>query len=109
MTSITIYSVIIILNNVKIAMHIRHWTVLFLFSVIGCSLVPYLCYIWISNYTLSKYVQGTVRMSFVTPTTYLVVILVTILCIAIVSLIIYISFHGNKVMKKLRFKMIALA
>lgn len=109
MVSITIYSVIILLNTIKIAMHVRHWTGLFLFSVIGCSLMPYLVYIWISNYTLSKYVHGTVIMSFITPVTYFVVTLVTILCVIIVSIIIYVNFHSNKMVKKLRIKMLSLS
>jgi formate/nitrite transporter FocA (FNT family) len=106
MVSITIYTVVILINNIKIAMHVRHWTGLFLFSVIGCSLAPYLIYVWISNYTLSKYVHGTVIMSFRNPTTYLVVTLITIVCIIIVSLAIYITFHTNKMAKKLRLKML---
>jgi len=89
-------------------MHVRHWTALFLIAVVCCSLAPYLIYVWISNYTLSKYVHGTIMMSFRTPVTYFVVLLVVILCLIIVSLIIYISFHGNKMVKILRFKMLAL-
>jgi hypothetical protein len=108
MVSITIYSIIIILSNIKIAMHVRHWTGLFIFSVVVCSLAPYLIYIWISNYTLAKYVHGTVIMSFRNPATYLVVTFITIICIMIVSLIIYATFHTNKMVKKLRLKMLQM-
>jgi len=108
MVSITIYSIIIILNNVKITMHVRHWTGLFIFSVVVCSLAPYLIYVWISNYTLAKYVHGTVVMSFRNPATYLVVTFITIFCIMIVSLVIYAMFHTNKMVKKLRLKMLQI-
>jgi len=108
MSSIEIYTTIIILNTIKIAMHVRHWTKLFLTAIIGCSLGPYLIYIWISNYTLQKYVSGTVIMCFQNLITYFVFILLCSLSIVIISLILYITFHSNKTMKKIRLRMLEM-
>ena len=106
MVSITIYSIVIILNTIKISMHVRHWTGMFLFAVLVCSLAPYLIYMWISNYSLSKYVAGTVIMSYQSCLTYFIVVFVCILSIVIISVIIYLHFHSNKIIKKIRLRML---
>lgn len=105
MCSITLFSIVIILNTIKIAMHVQYWTKLFVFAIVVCSLAPYLIYVWISNYALSQYVERTTIMCFRTYLTYFVVIFVTCLALLIISIIIYIMFHSNEMLKKIRFKM----
>lgn len=103
--SITIYSIIIVLTSIKIAMHVRHWTSIFFISLIVCSLAPYLIYVWISNYALSQYVEGTVIMCFTDIFTYCVVILVTFFAVVIISITVYLTFHSTKMVKKIKLKM----
>lgn len=103
--SITIYSIIIVLTSIKIAMHVRHWTSIFFISLIVCSLAPYLIYVWISNYALSQYVEGTVIMCFTDFLTYCVVILVTFFAVVIISITVYLTFHSTKMVKKIKLKM----
>jgi phospholipid-translocating ATPase len=105
MCSITIYSIIIILSSVKIFMHVQHMTLLFIFSLIACSLTPYLVYMWISNYTLSRYVKGTVIMCFRNFNTYCVVLFVSCLAILFISVVNYIIFHRNGMTRKILLKM----
>jgi uncharacterized membrane protein len=106
MSSVIIFTIVIIVLTIKLAMHIRHWTKMMLFAITICSLAPYLIYIWISNYTLSKHVKGTIIMSFRTPQTYFIVIFFSVLDVLIVSVIIYISFSLNRAMKKITLKMV---
>lgn len=80
-------------------------TALFLFSLIGCSLIPYLIYVWISNYALSQYVEGTVIMCFKSYTTYFVVLFISLIAIIFISVVIYITFHKNPMIIKILLKM----
>lgn len=86
-------------------MHVQYWTKLFVFSLVVCSLGPYLIYVWISNYTMSQYVERTAIMCFRTLLTYFVVIFVTCLALLIINIVIYILFHNNSILKKIRLNM----
>ena len=90
--SLTIFSAIIIISNMKLAMHVKHWTRLLIFSMIFTSFVPYIGFLWVTNFVIARYVQRTAIMAFKCGLTYFVVIYVTILMMLITSNLIYISF-----------------
>jgi len=101
--SVSVYSSIIMICTFKLAIHVRHWTLLILMSIILCSLAPYLSYVWISNYYFSRYrIEGTIIMSFRTGTSYLSVLIACILMLAINGIIIYVNFHKNKRLSKMQ-------
>lgn len=101
--SVSIYTSIIMMCTFKLAIHVRHWTVLILVSIIFCSLAPYLAYVWISNFYFSRYrIEGTIIMSFRTGTSYLSVLITSILMLAINGAIIYYNFYKSKRLSKMQ-------
>lgn len=101
--SVSVYSSIIVIATLKLAIHVRHWTLLIAFSIIFCSLGPYLSYVWLSNFFFSRYrIQGTIIMSFRTGATYLAIVLVSCLMVMINSIIIYSRFHKNKLTRRMQ-------
>jgi hypothetical protein len=104
--SVSIYTSIIMICTFKLAIHVRHWTLLIFLSIIFCSLAPYLAYVWISNFYFSRYrIEGTIIMSFRAGTSYLSVLITSILMLAINGIIIYINFHKNKRLSKMQILM----
>lgn len=101
--SVSIYSSIIVIATLKLAIHVRHWTLLIAVTIIFCSLAPYISYVWISNYFFSQYrIQGTIIMSFKTGASYLTIVLVSCLMVMINSIIIYSRFHKDKLTSKMQ-------
>lgn len=101
--SITIYSTIIIIDTIKLATQIRHWTLLVFISIIVCSLTPYLIYIWISNYRFSRYMmEGAVLMSFKISSGYFSVLFISIVTLIVNTIANYISFQRNKLLSRMK-------
>lgn len=105
MCSITIYSLVIVVNSIKIVMHVRYWTKLLLFAIVGTSLAPYLIYVWISNYALNRFVQNTPLMCFQNILTYCLTIFFSCLLIAFLSTMLKMLFDCQPLIKKLLFRM----
>ena len=95
MTSIEIYTMIILLVNIKLSIEVRHWTKILFVSVVVFSLGTFLGYLWVSNYILSQYVEGTVIMCFRNPITYFIVLFVCLVAVVYNSLVVYVLFHSD--------------
>jgi hypothetical protein len=101
MISLTVYSAVILINNLKLAMHVRHWTTLLILSMILTSFMPYLGFVWLTNYFIARYVQRTAIMSFQCILTYCVVILTTVFMMLITSNVIYFLFKKTGLVQQI--------
>ncbi|KAL4496106.1 hypothetical protein ABPG72_015528 [Tetrahymena utriculariae] len=89
--SITLYSAIILVVDVKLAVNTRYWTKSMLYSLIFTSLVPYFLYIFIANLIEQFNVYLTAQAVFTMPDFYLIIFFSLFLVVSFDILVIYLK------------------
>jgi hypothetical protein len=86
----------------KLASHTKFWSLMLLFSIIFLSLGLYVAYMWVSNYALTVYMQGTAMKFFTTGDTYLIILFC--ICVVLVFDGVVLSFDSKSsgIIHKLR-------
>jgi hypothetical protein len=102
MVSIIVYSCIILMVTFKLAIHSRYWSALLIITILFFSLIPYLAYMWISNYKFSPHIIGTVKMLFETAKGYFVILLTCCFMLFFESAIIFVQFLRNGLVSKMQ-------
>lgn len=63
---LTIFSATIVIVTFKLSTHTKFWSIFLFIAVSLLSLVLYIAYMWISNYTLSYHIVGTTYIAWTT-------------------------------------------
>lgn len=99
--SITIYTAMIMLVTIKLSIQVRHWTKLLFISILFLSVGPYIAFMWVLNYRFKRPVQGTLHIYFSSVKTYMVILLIVMVLLAINGIMIYIRFHSHRILKQI--------
>lgn len=99
--SITIYTAVIMLDTIKLSIQVRHWTKLLFISILFLSVGPYIAFMWVLNYRFKRPVQGTLHIYFSSVKTYMVILLIVMVLLAINGIMIYIRFHSHRILKQI--------
>lgn len=62
--SITIFTLVVIVVNIRLGLYTKNWTLIFIFSLFYLSLVPYFAYVFVSNSIESFLVYQSVLQTF---------------------------------------------
>lgn len=87
------------LDTIKLSIQVRHWTVLLFITILFFSVGPYLAFMWVLNYKFKRPVQGVLHLYFTSVKTYLVILLLIMILLAINGIMIYIRFHSHRILK----------
>lgn len=98
--SITIYTAVIMLDTIKLSIQVRHWTKLLFISILFLSVGPYIAFMWVLNYRFKRPVQGALHIYFSSIKTYMVILLLIMVLLAINGIMIYIRFHSHRILKQ---------
>lgn len=102
LVGLTIYSAIILVVTFKLATHTRFWSILLFVTITFLSLGFYVAYMWISNYALSDYVEGTAFIAWTSIETYLVVLLCICGILFVDGLVVFMDFRLGSYASKMR-------
>jgi hypothetical protein len=101
LVGITIYTTIIMLDTLKLSMQVRHWTKLLFFCILFLSIIPYLSFIWVLNYRFKRPVFGVLEVFFTSVRTYLAILVISMILVAINGVLIYLRFHSDQILRKM--------
>ena len=96
------FTSIVLVVTFKLSTHTKFWSVFLFVAIIFFSLGIYFAYMWISNYTFSTYLLGTVSVYFATPETYFVVIFCICFVLFVDGLVVSIDFERGGYASRMR-------
>jgi len=102
LVGITIYSAVIMVVTFKLSTHTRFWSIILFVTIIFLSLGFYVAYMWISNYVLSDYVEGTAYIAWTSIETYFVVLLCVCGVLFVDGLVVFMDFRKGSYASKMR-------
>jgi RsiW-degrading membrane proteinase PrsW (M82 family) len=100
--SVTIFTGVIMIDTIKLCMQVRHWTKLLFFTIIFLSLAPYISFMWVIDSTFNQPVRRILVTCFTSPKAYFCVFLSILILMGINGISIYIRFHSNTILKRMR-------
>lgn len=92
MTGITIYSSVILVVTFKLATHTKFWSMILFTTFIFTSLVPYVAYMWLSNYRITENVEGTAYVAWTSAKCYFTVLFCTCMVLFIDGMVVFTDF-----------------
>lgn len=93
--------------TIKLATHTKFWSLLFVFSVLITSIIPYIAYMWISNYIPSSlfytnYMGATAIVYWTKADTYFLTIFFCCFLLALDGVVVYIDYLRGGYASKMR-------
>lgn len=102
LVGMTIYSAVVLVVTFKLSTHTRFWSIMLFFAIIFLSLGLYVAYMWISNYVLSDYVEGTAFIAWTSIETYFVVLFCVCLVLFVDGIVVFLDFRRGSSASKMR-------
>jgi signal transduction histidine kinase len=93
---------VILVVTFKLATHTRFWSVILFITITFLSLGFYVIYMWISNYALSDYVEGTAFIAWTSIETYFIVLFCICLILFIDGVVVFMDFRKGSYASKMR-------
>ena len=102
------FTIVILVVTIKLCTHTKFFSGLFIFSILITSVIPYIGYMWISNFLPSldsiytNYINGTAEMYWTKADTYFLTIFFCCFIFALDYAIVYIDYMRGGYASKMR-------
>ena len=100
--SLTIFSSVIFVVTFKLATHTRFWTIYLLISILITSLGFYALHMWLTNFALTDYVEGTTLVAWTSIETYFIVLFCACMVLFVDGIVVFIDFRRGGYTSRMR-------
>ena len=102
LVSLTIYSAVILVVTFKLITHTKFWSWLLVIAIIVTAFGFYCLHMWLTNFALTDYVQGTTLVAWTSLECYFVVLLCVCIILFVDGIIVFLDFSRGGYASKMR-------
>jgi phospholipid-transporting ATPase len=102
LVGLTVYTAVILVVTFKLASHTRFWSVILFITITVLSVGLYVLYMWISNWALSNYVEGTTYIAYTSGNYYFIVLFCICMILFVDGAVIFMDFKQGAYASKMR-------
>lgn len=102
LVGVMIYTAVIFVVTFKLATHTKFWSSILIWTIILTSLGLYLAYMWISNYELSRYVEGVAYIAWTSAECYFYVLFSVCMILFVDGVVVWADFRRGSLASRMR-------